>query len=29
MISEFIGDDLALVTYHSNDGLHLARIGVE
>jgi dTDP-4-amino-4,6-dideoxygalactose transaminase len=26
---EFIGDDLALVAYHANDGLHMARIGVD
>lgn len=26
---EFIGDDLALIAYHANDGLHVARIGVE
>jgi len=26
---EFIDDNLALVAYHTNDGLHLARINVE
>lgn len=26
---EFIDNDLALVAYHTNDGLHLARIGID
>ena len=26
---EFVGDDMALVVYHTNDGLHLARIGID
>ena len=25
----FLGKDLALVAYHTNDGLHLARIGID
>ena len=26
---EFIGDDLALVAYHTRDGINVARIGID
>jgi len=28
-VLEFIGDDLALISYHTQDGIHIARIGID